>query len=382
MKRKMLLLSFMLLPALTGCQGYTSEHGDKGLTPLLKESGLQKKSPAELVQEPSCVGMWAYTCWTADGQELTFRLLLEKDGQAQFQKLDAQDMLLSVSRGTWTASDNEKIELQLLLWMENGLEVSPENRRELSGIYGISFGYSESMTLSCIENAAPLVPNHQYEPVTFYNENPSPFTLNGIPRSLLKTWIYTGDNGDEISRLTLMEDGFAQMPVQDEIGNLLALCIGSWTMNGDILSLTLSQNSAYDAVFPSDWETVGGEYRYELQENGLLSLTDLDNPHPIIPNLSGGTILLESSEAAFEREMLEITVCNAVRAWYEAESGKPYSGYVTVDGWDENGFMTVHLYEDMGDHTATIGWYTVDSITMQGSDDIFGTEIDFSPYKE
>lgn len=186
---------------------------------------------------------------------------------------------------------------------------------------------------------------------------------------------------EHVYRLILSEDGVAQFVIQNGVGELLGLSGGTWSVDGEILSLTLSQDPAYDTEFPSDWETVGGNYRYELREDGHLALTDLDNPHPLLPNMPGETVLFESSSAAFEREMLESAVCNAVRAWYEAETGKAYPGYVTVEGRDETG-LTVHLYEDMGDHTATAGWYTVDPGTMRGTDDVLGAEIDFSPYWE
>lgn len=44
----------------------------------------------------------------------------------------------------------------------------------------------------------------------------------------------------------------------------------------------------------------------------------------------------------------------------------------------ENGDeVTIHLYEDMGDHTATMDWYTVDRKSLKGHD-VLENEIDFS----
>ncbi len=49
---------------------------------------------------------------------------------------------------------------------------------------------------------------------------------------------------------------------------------------------------------------------------------------------------------------------------------------VEVDS--ENGDeVMIHLYEDMGDHTATYDWYTVDRNTLKGQD-VLGNDIDLS----
>lgn len=409
-----MLLCLLLFPALEGCQKNSAEKEIKStdsrhkvISPLPKQndrgSGVNEDkdngtdsstvhstdsstdSSAEASEKiPSCAGTWKYIGWTAEGQELRFRLLLGKNGEAQLQKTDDQDMVLSVSVGLWSASDDEQVTLHLTLWMENGLEVPEANRTELSGIYGTSFGYSDSMTLSCTENASPLVPNHEYEPATFYNENPSPVAMNGAPRGLIETWVYTNytEDGIRVNRLTLMEDGYADLPIQNEIGELLGLCFGTWSVDGDILSLSLTEDPAIGTMFSPEWEDIGGDYRYELWEDGMLSLTDLDNPHPILPNMPGETVFFESSAAQFQRIELEVSVCDAVLAYYEAKNGAEYPGYADVEGRDENGNMIVHLYEDMGDHIATSAWYTINSETFQGTDDVMFQEIDFSPYRD
>ena len=55
-------------------------------------------------------------------------------------------------------------------------------------------------------------------------------------------------------------------------------------------------------------------------------------------------------------------------------------GSVSLAGQSEAG-VTLQLYDDMGTHTATCAWYTIDPVTLQGTDDITGEVIDFSDYE-
>ena len=48
---------------------------------------------------------------------------------------------------------------------------------------------------------------------------------------------------------------------------------------------------------------------------------------------------------------------------------------------DKDAFMD-HLYDIVDDHTATCAWYIIDRHTLIGTDELFETEIDFSPYAE
>ena len=66
-------------------------------------------------------------------------------------------------------------------------------------------------------------------------------------------------------------------------------------------------------------------------------------------------------------------------AYFESINGErpPISQVDYVDG-DE---VTIHLYEDMGDHTATWDWYTVNRETLKGQDNL-GNEIDLSSFAD
>lgn len=53
-------------------------------------------------------------------------------------------------------------------------------------------------------------------------------------------------------------------------------------------------------------------------------------------------------------------------------------GYVNIDH-EVDGVVSIQLYDDMGDHTATSDWYAIDRNTGKGTN-ILGEEVDLTPY--
>ena len=47
---------------------------------------------------------------------------------------------------------------------------------------------------------------------------------------------------------------------------------------------------------------------------------------------------------------------------------------------NEDGSVTVHLFDDMDDHTATAAWYTFPPESYIATDDITGETIDLTEY--
>ena len=217
---------------------------------------------------------------------------------------------------------------------------------------------------------------------TVSSKDPEKAPEDMFPAELQETWIHfdTVGGGEAVTRLTLMEDGTAQMPVLSEIGELLALCVGTWSAENKILTLTMTPDPTLDPFFPADWETIGGEYHYRIAENGWLYLSDLGNPCPIIPYMSDMTVSFESSADFAEREERESELLGAVLQYYQVEYGEEYPGWAEVDSRNVDGTVSIRLCEDMGDHIATAAWYTVDLATFIGWDDMAGGEIDFSLY--
>ncbi|MGN0342803.1 MAG: hypothetical protein ACI4DO_08415 [Roseburia sp.] len=67
-------------------------------------------------------------------------------------------------------------------------------------------------------------------------------------------------------------------------------------------------------------------------------------------------------------------LCELARIYYEKTTSSPAPEYVQVDG--ESGNMVyIWLYQDFGDHVATMDWYTVDRYTGKGQNTL-GETID------
>lgn len=69
-------------------------------------------------------------------------------------------------------------------------------------------------------------------------------------------------------------------------------------------------------------------------------------------------------------------LCRMALDHYEKESGyRP--GICEVDSTNGD-LVTLHLYDDMGDHTATSAWYEIDRKTGRGTDTITGDAVDLT----
>lgn len=67
--------------------------------------------------------------------------------------------------------------------------------------------------------------------------------------------------------------------------------------------------------------------------------------------------------------------------YYTAQTGYTPSLYGTQSNTD--GTVTVQLYDQAEDgHNSTAAWYTVDRVTLTGTDDTTGEEVDMSAYAE
>lgn len=72
-------------------------------------------------------------------------------------------------------------------------------------------------------------------------------------------------------------------------------------------------------------------------------------------------------------------LCQMALDYYEKEYDyRP--GIADIDSSSGN-VVTIHLYDDMGDHTATSAWYEIDRTTGKGEDIIFGEKVDLGKTK-
>ena len=330
----------------------------------------ENRSNLELNQNQKradCAGIWVYENQDPEGEPARIRLILDKDKRAQYLELDRDDMVLSVSDGTWSA-DKGKLTLNLETVLENGME--PDQPRPSGGVYQMR-RKKDAMTLTASENAAHL---SGQKTLSFVLQPEVTEHWEDLPQSLVETWICDiVEQGEErVYRLTLFDSGEAQLPVQTGIGDLLDLYIGTWRVEKPgVLRLELHNEEE---------KTITGSVPYELAESGLLVLTGTKENEELPFLMDGETAVLESSAAKFNREERDWMLCSTVLNYYEAVTEHEYPGYAQVDSWDGQGNFTIHLYEDMGDHTATAGWYTINVETMLGTDDMTGESIDFNPY--
>lgn len=67
-------------------------------------------------------------------------------------------------------------------------------------------------------------------------------------------------------------------------------------------------------------------------------------------------------------------LCSLAGQYYEKISGTPAPENIVVDSEDGNQ-VTIWLYQDFGDHIATIDWYFIDRTTGKGTNTM-GNQID------
>ena len=192
-----------------------------------------------------------------------------------------------------------------------------------------------------------------------------------VRQHYINTWIdpeYDEQSDIEILiRLILGEDGGAQMPVQNGIGEMLGLYAGTWSLIGDqVMHLELIPQGMEDA------EGITGDFTVSFMDQNTFTLTCAEQDLEFI-------FFEESSFLDPSGEYSEQLVIQTVRNYIEETTGEAYPGVVEVDSW-ENGMIVVHVYEDMEDHTATYGWYSVDPVSLIGNDEVTGEQIDFSGY--
>ena len=204
------------------------------------------------------------------------------------------------------------------------------------------------------------------------------------------TWICLDETprGQISYRLTISHDGdqgLAEMPIQDETLQLLGLYHGSWIMTEPgVLYLELVGDGMADSIIPEDRRHLRGEYLVGWAGESL-ALTPVDGADPLLPG--GNDLYVFDLDQGFGEgcavpevsEQLQDDLCRGALEYYAEQTGTAYPGVAAVDEIGPDG-VVIHLYEDMGDHTATAAWYSIDPNSFMGYDIIMGVDIDFAPY--
>lgn len=186
------------------------------------------------------------------------------------------------------------------------------------------------------------------------------------------------DGDERLYRLVLREDGGAQL-IELSSGDFVAgVSEGRWHSDAaERITISLKRISG------TGKKSFGGEYGAYMGDFSTLTLDKSGSADPLIPvqRYEAVTFYRADGEAASSSEDDYKELLSAVRAYYEEESGTVYPGDVEVESVSDEG-VYVRLSEDMKTHRATSAIYCVDPETFKGTDEIMGTEIDFSPWRK
>ncbi len=114
----------------------------------------------------------------------------------------------------------------------------------------------------------------------------------------------------------------------------------------------------------------------QYEKNNIKFIQSYENK---APESSTKSQTSKSSSSGTQKKGSEYTnaqLCKMAQDYYERHHNfrPPIAEVDSTDG--DN--VTIHLYEDMGDHTATSAWYVIDRKTGKGYDDLFGDSIDLT----
>ena len=236
-----------------------------------------------------------------------------------------------------------------------------------------------------VRNESEIVSKSEINPESNNIYEPKYIPSSEEIKAYANTWKYIDkENEGKISRLILSEGGTAQLVYQDSIGQLQDLSEGKWSISSkERLKIDLILHME-NGKFLEDYQqhSLGGEYFAVIDTiKATMTLSCEKNATPLVNNHENEALKFydESCYPDEDPKYTEQMLCEVVLAWYEDTQGEKYPGVAAVDSISHDGWI-IHLYEDMGDHIATLGWYTINPYTLIGTDDILGKEIDFSIY--
>ena len=237
------------------------------------------------------------------------------------------------------------------------------------------------------DSASALAPEPERPPEQKEPEQKPPETVPPAKEEICyitDEWLWPdGVTGDQY-HLILGEDHTAQLVHQDYVGSLLDLSAGTWVCReGGKLELVF-ENHMRDSQTLETPEQFGGTYAFAPVEENLLELACLDGADPLFPEHGKHPALLQPLSSLTVGDgpldpLTEASLCVAATEYYAAFHGGYRPGNAMVDSVEDEG-VYIHLYDDMGTHTATCAWYVVDPLTLQGYDDMTGQDIDLTEF--
>ncbi len=151
-----------------------------------------------------------------------------------------------------------------------------------------------------------------------------------------------------------------------------------YLFNADHTGSSLSM--AYGMGVPLRWEVADGKGTFHMGAEDIVEYADV--------TLDGDTLTLSWEESEpqtlskvadsaedftfFSNEELAQMALN----FYTEQKG--YTPTICDTQSNPDGTVTIHLYDIVDDHTATLAWYTISRFTAEGTDDIMSEPVSFA----
>ena len=201
-------------------------------------------------------------------------------------------------------------------------------------------------------------------------------------KHLTKRWVWVEQTaeGKIYYNLDLLEDGLAEMVIQDDIGQLLNLYGGNWKIiDENIIRLDLQSDSSNETIGENNQNALAGDYKINFEKNYGLNVIRLNDASPLVKEHAFQPIIFREEKMYKNAMGFAYNDLGEAAINYYSEIYGELGDYEIDYEENENGVL-LHIYEDLEDHVATIAWYLIDDETGLGFDEITGEEIDLTPY--
>lgn len=138
---------------------------------------------------------------------------------------------------------------------------------------------------------------------------------------------------------------------------------------------------------------MGLGFEYDLTQDGhlIFHMGSVDSDLSTSYVLDGDTLYLTKDDDGSTDTLVYVSespdlkfytnqeLANIAQYYYMANN----DGYVPEASGiqtNDDGTVTIQLYDQLEDHNSTAAWYTIDRVTLIGTDEIAQTQIDFSEY--
>ncbi len=141
-------------------------------------------------------------------------------------------------------------------------------------------------------------------------------------------------------------------------------------------SLVDPAKGPYFSAPTCNWDVTNAKQVDQAYFDGFVNKAESNYANIRYTPLSSVKILKTDLKEPEKKTYSDSELCKMALDHYEKESGyRPGIGEVDSTNGD---MVTIHLYDDEGDHTATAAWYEIDRKTGKGTDTINGTPVDLT----